>query len=44
MRSHRIVSSFTKAMFTFRYMFSRSLAISATRGEDTGRTLTTAFL
>ena len=30
-------------MLTLRKMFSRSFAISATRGPDTGTTLVTAF-
>ena len=38
MRWHRILSSFTSAMFTLRKTFSRSFDISATRVDDTGTT------
>ena len=34
-RSHRMASSFTSAMFTLRKMFSRSFVISATSGLPT---------
>ena len=42
-RSQSIASSLTSAMLTLRNMFSSSLAVSATRGPDTGTTLMTAF-
>ncbi len=41
-RSRTIFISFASAMFTARKMFSRSFADSATSGEDTGTTVSTA--
>ena len=38
---HRMASSFTRAMFTLRKMFSKSFTISAACGEETGTTRST---
>ena len=37
----RVASSFTRAMFTCRYVFSISFAISASRGEEVVTTVCT---
>ncbi len=42
MRSQSIASSFMRAMFTLRTMFSSSLVISATSGVLTGTTWSSA--
>ena len=42
MRSHSIASSFTRAMFTLRKMFSSSLVSSATSGLPTGTSVSQA--
>src|SRR5665647_3893196 len=43
MRSQSMASSFMRAMFTLRKMFSRSLVISATSGVLTGTTWSSAL-